>query len=158
MISLSKIAATFAICFAMLPSVPASAVDGAMGFSIDVSLSPQAAAKLAALKEQIVVSVLWYGEPTKAARKHADEMGQIDLGKEEARLPGSGGRAEITGRSVQLKQLDWVKDRAVQVNVNVFSARLSGPNNILNCDLFDDNVVVARSKSVQIACKLIEEQ
>jgi hypothetical protein len=160
MINRSNVATTFVICswaIALSIPVPASATDGSMGFSVDVSLSSPAAAKLNALKEKIVVSVLWYGEPTGAARKRADEMGQIDLGTEQVRLPASGGRAEITGRSVQVKHIDWVKDRAVQVNVNVFSARLSGPDNYLDCGAFEDTVVIARSKPVQMVCKLIGE-
>jgi len=103
---------------------------------------------LNALKEKIVVSVLWYGEPTRAARKRDDEIGQIDLGTEQVRLPTSGGPAEITGRSVQVKHIDWVKNRAVQVNVNVFSARVSGPDNYLDCGAFEDTVAVARAKPV----------
>jgi hypothetical protein len=160
MINRSNVTTTFVICswaIALSIPVPASATDGSMGFSVDVSLSSPAAAKLNALKEKIVVSVLWYGEPTRAARKRADEMGQIDLGTEQVRLPASGGRAEITGRSVQVEHIDWVKDRAVQVNVNVFSARLSGPDNYLDCGAFEDTVVIARSKPVQMVCKLIGE-
>ena len=160
MINRSNMAVTFATCLlavATLASGPANAADESMGFSVDVSLSSSAVAKLAALNEKIVISVLWYGEPTRAARKRADEMGQIDLGTEQVRLPGSGGRAEITGRSVQVKHIEWVKNRAVLVNVNVFSARLSGPDNLLDCGLFENTVSVARSKPVQIACKLIGE-
>jgi hypothetical protein len=113
---------------------------------------------LNALKEKIVVSVVWYGEPTRAARKRANEMGKIDLGTEEVRLPASGGRGEITGKTVQIKHIDWVKGRAVRVNVNVFSARLSDPNNYLDCGAFEDAVAIARSKSVQMTCKLIGER
>jgi hypothetical protein len=160
MINRSNVATTFAICswaIALSIPVPSSAMDGSMGFSVDVSLSSPAAAKLNSLKEKIVVSVLWYGEPTRAARKRADEMGQIDLGTEQVRLPSSGGQAEITGRSVQVKHIDWLKNRAVQVNVNVFSARLSGPDNYLDCGAFEDTVTVARSKPVQMVCRLIGE-
>jgi hypothetical protein len=160
MINRSNVAAAFANCscaIALFAPVPSNAMDGGMSFSVDVSLSSPAAAKLNALKEKIVVSVFWFGEPTRAARKRADEMGQIDLGTEQVRLPASGGRTEITGRSVQVKHIDWVKNRAVQVNVNVFSARLSGPDNYLDCGAFEDTVVVARSKPIQMVCKLIGE-
>jgi hypothetical protein len=149
-------------CLAMALSVPARAAaapaDTGMGFSVDVSLSGAAAAKLSALKEAITIAAYWYGEPTRAARKQADEMGQINLGTEDVRIPGSGGRGEITGRKVQVKRIAWVRDRAVQVNINVFSARLSGPNNYLDCGLFEDAVTVARAKPIQIACKLIGER
>jgi hypothetical protein len=160
MISRSNVVATFGCIWAitLFASVPSIALDGSLGFSVDVSLSAPAATKLDSLKEKIVVSVLWYGEPTKAAKKRADEMGQIDLGTEQVRLPGSGGRAEIKGRSVQLKHIEWVQNRAVRASVNIFSARLSGPDNYLDCGIFDNTVVVARAKPVQIACKLIGER
>lgn len=158
MISRSNVAVTFCLwAITLSASVPSRAMDGSMGFAVEVSLSAPAATKLNVLKEKIVVSVLWYGEPTSAARKRADEMGQIDLGTEQVRLPASGGRAEIAGRSVQIKRIDWVKNRAVLANVNVFSARLSSPNNYLDCGVFEDTVVVARSKPVKIVCKLIGE-
>ena len=94
MIDRLNMPATFATCFwviAISASVPVSAMDGSRGFSVDVSLSSAAVAKLNALKERIVVSVWWSGESTRAARKCADEMGQIHLGAEQVRLPGSGG-------------------------------------------------------------------
>lgn len=159
MINRSDVATTFVICFwAIAVPSPSSAMDSNMGFPVDVSLSSSATAKLTALKEKVVVSVLWYGEATRAARKRADNMGQIDLGTEQVRLPASGGQAEISGRFVQIKHIDWVKNRTVQVNVNVFSARLSGPNNYLDCGAFDGAVVAARSKPVQMVCKLIGER
>jgi hypothetical protein len=43
------------------------------------------------------------------------------------------------------------------VNVNVYSARRSGPDNILDCAFFQDTVAVARQRSVKLACKLIGE-
>jgi hypothetical protein len=161
MVKCSHAASTLAICsgaVAVFASAPSAAPDGGMGFSVDVSLSSAAAAKLNALKEKIIVSVFWYGEPTGAARKRANAMGQINLGTEEVRLPASGGRGEITGKTVQIKHIDWVQRRAVRVNVNVFSARLSGPNNYLDCGAFEDAVAIARSKSVQMTCKLIGER
>jgi protein-histidine pros-kinase len=48
-----------------------------------------------------------------------------------------------------------VENRAVQVNVNVSSARLSGSNNFLDCGVFEDTVVVARSKLVHRVLALV---
>jgi hypothetical protein len=138
--------------------LPASARDDAMSFSLDVSLSSRAEARLVSLHEKIIVWALWSGQPTKAAKKHVDEEGKIDLGTEEVTLPASGGHGELSGRSVKPTQIGWVKDRDVQILVNVVSARLSGQNNILNCDIFAGSVATARANPPRIACKLIEEQ
>ena len=43
------------------------------------------------------------------------------------------------------------------VNVNVYSARRSGPDNILDCDFFDDALTLAQQASLTLHCKLIGE-
>lgn len=154
----ATLAAAAALVASALAALPARAVDGAMGFSVQVSLSAAAATRLAQLREAITVSVVWYGEPTKAARKFADEMGQIDLGTETVGLPGTGGTAVVTGAAVKVAHVDRVKNRAVNVNVNVFSARRSAPDNLLSCDLFDDALTLTRPGPVAIHCRLIGER
>jgi hypothetical protein len=140
-----------------LASTPLCAAELAGGFSVDVSLSANAAAKLAALKEKIVVAAYFSGEPAADARQHADEEGQINLGAERVTISGAGGRAEVTGKKLKTMHLAWVKDRDAQVVVNVFSARLSGPNNLLNCDFYESSLAKAHEKPIAIACKLIGE-
>lgn len=142
--------------FALL-APPALAAGGPMSFSFNLSLSPKAAALLAEKKERIIVWSSWWGEPTKAAKKYADEVGQIALGQERVTLTAAGGAGELTGRKVAVNHIDRVKDRAVQVWINVYTARLSGPDNLLNCDIFEDSLLVARAKPIAIACKLIGE-
>lgn len=126
-------------------------------FAVDVSLSPAAARKLEQAREGIVVDAMFWGEPAAAFRKKADEMGQIDLGSEKVELPGSGGRAVITGRSVQRARLPWIKGHPPQVLVNVYSARHSGPDNLLACDIFEGEPATAAAAPRAIHCKLIGE-
>ena len=146
--------ALLAIGFAARPVLAATQE---IGFEVDVSLSPRAAATLAERHEAITVWASWYGVATEAAAKHADEMGQIDFGTETVQLPGTGGSAHLSGQHVTINHLDWVQDRTVTVLVNVYSARLSSQDNLLDCGLFEDSVAVARAKPVEIACKLIGE-
>lgn len=110
------------------------------------------------MKEKIEAAAVWYGEPTPAARKRAAEDGQIYLGDEKVRLSGAGGRAAFSGRKVKVQQIAWLKNREVKINLNIYSARLGGPDNVLNCDLFDDTPKAARAKPVAVACKLIGER
>ena len=150
----------FAAAAALAALAPAQAVPAAqpgMAFSLDISLSPQAAAKLAVLKEGISIAATFYGDPTPAAKRHADEMGQIGLGNERVTISGTGGTARITGRTVDSSHLSWIKGRSVQVNVNVFSARRSGPDNILDCDIYEGPVAAAAASPRPIRCKLIGE-
>ncbi len=143
MIDRLNIPATFATCFSVIAisaSVPVSAMDGSRGFSVDVSLSSAAVAKL----RPGVVSVWWSGESTGSASAPIG-MGTIRSWSRTVRLPGSGGLGAITGRSVQIKRVDWVKGRAVQINV--FSARLSSTDTLPGVQLFQDTVVVAQLPS-----------
>ncbi|TBW37580.1 hypothetical protein EYW49_10745 [Siculibacillus lacustris] len=154
------IAAAIAVTSVLCGGLPAAAKDAtpvSAAFTVDVSLSPRALARLTQLREGIVVSALYYGEATRAARKKADEMGQIALGDEKALLPATGGRAAIRGANFDPRKVDWVVDRKAMVNINVFTARRSDPNNLLSCDLFDDALTLAVAGPIPISCKLIEE-
>jgi hypothetical protein len=127
------------------------------GFTVDLSLSPKAAARLSRLSEGIVVAAFFSGLPTPAARKKADAEGQIFLGNEEITVESTARSVQMTGRVVPRNRLDWVKDRKVEVLVNVYSARRKGPDNLLDCDIFEGEVTVAAQAPVKIGCKLIGE-
>lgn len=127
-------------------------------WQVSVTLSPKAAEKLAAGKEEIIAAAYYYGEPTKAAAKKADEIGQIDLGQEELRLGSAGGTVVFVGKGFKADRLGWVVGREARINLNVYSARKSSPDNLLACDLFEDTVAVATAKPVVVACKLIGER
>ncbi len=128
-----------------------------MGFSVDVTLSAKAADLLATKGEKIIVWASWYGDPSPAGKKHVDEMGQVDMGEEKVQLPSTGGTATLSGKKVAISHIGWVKDQNVQVLVNVYTARLKDPNNLLDCGLFQDSVTLARKGPVAIACKVIGE-
>jgi hypothetical protein len=140
-----------------LAASAAQAQDAGMGFSVDVSLSAKAAALLAAKGEKIEVWANWFGDPSPAGKKHVDEMGQVDLAQETARLPSTGGTAQLSGKKVPLAQIGWIANRNVQVLVNVYTARLKDQNNLLDCGIFQDAVTLARKAPVAIACKVIGE-
>ena len=90
------------------------------------------------------------------ARKLEGDDGTINLGLEDVTIPGTGGRAQITGRPYRRENARWVEGE-VRVNVNVYSARLSGPDNLLYCNSFHAKISDARAKPVAIFCKLITE-
>jgi hypothetical protein len=138
-------------------ALQAAAPSGPYSFPITVTVSPKAAATLRRLQETITLSAYYYGDPAPGAEKHADEVGQILLGRFQTEIPGSGGRAAIDGSAVKRARLVWLAPGGPEVNVNVFSSRRSGPDNLLDCDFFQDKVAIARRKPVQLACKLIGE-
>lgn len=137
-------------------SDPASIARDRFAFDAQIALSPKAAARLATLSEKIIVAASYSGNPTPEAQKHADEIGQIDLGREEVEISGKAGSAHLTGARVHRARLAWIQG-PILLNVNVYSARHSGPDNILACDFFDGKLENARRKPVQFFCSLIEE-
>lgn len=144
-----------------LSALTASATHAAevpsFGFALNITLSPKAASLLQRTKEGITVSARYYGDPTAAARKHANEVGQIDLGGEELRLSARGGPAQITGQGVKRYRLHWTQG-APKVNVNAFSSRRSHADNLLSCDFIDGEVdAVVQAQPLELHCALITE-
>lgn len=58
---------------------------------VQVALSPAARKTLMQGRESITVSASWYGWPVSQKQTSADEVGQINLGREEINLPAEGG-------------------------------------------------------------------
>ena len=147
------------VAFAALLTVSASAAqagDG-YGFRIDLSLSAKAASELARLHEGIVVAASYYGDPKPAFAKKANEVGQIDLGEEEITVEGVAASVDVTGKTFEQGHVKWLANGKVMVNVNIYSARRSGPDNILDCDFFDDALTLAQQAPLKLNCKLIGE-
>ncbi len=143
------------IAIAMASSAHAANELEVPDFRIDVTLSEKAAAKLSASKEWVHISAFYYGEAAKP--KDGDEMGQIWLGNEDADIEGEG---SVTFGNIKIdaKRLKLVKGRKAIVNINVYSSRKVFPDNVLDCELFEDKVEVAVKAPVTIVCKLIGEE
>ena len=142
-----------ALCIA--PSAAAGADKPAYGLSVEVTLSPKAAALLAEKHEAITVSAMYLGRPVPSKKSEAAPDGTIALGSEDLTLPASGGRAVVTGTHVVTSRVKWVK--SLQISINVYSARHSSPDNLLDCDAFQDAIANVHGKTIPIHCKLIDE-
>ena len=152
-----RFASALVFGFSLLLAIDSpAAVENNFAFDVQVLLSPKAAAKLAALSEKIVIAATYSGEPVPSAEKHANQIGQIDLGAEHAEVPGKSATVHITGDKLKRERLVWIKG-PVLLNVNVYSARHSGPDNILSCDFFDGNLREAAAKPLALHCALIVE-
>lgn len=121
---------------------------------VDVRLTPAAAAELAKSHEGITGSASWEGEPNASGQKHVDETGRISIGQEEQTRDGAGllrfaGKLDpvALGRST----------RNIDVNVNVFSARKTHADNILDCDIVDGPADQISGRTFPILCSLITE-
>jgi hypothetical protein len=124
---------------------------------VRITLSDKAAATLKRLNEGIVISASYSGDPKSSAKEHADEIGRIPLGVQDVELPGKPATVIISGSHLKRGRLAWIRG-PILLNVNVYSARRSGPDNILTCDFFDGRLRDALRRIVPIHCSLIEEK
>lgn len=143
-------------CLAAQNAQTGKSRSGDLAFDVEVALSPRAASELARLKEGLVLNASYYGDPTAAAERHANEVGLIDLGRETLSLPASNGPAHVTGSTIDPGRLGWIKG-APMVNVNIYSARRSGPDNLVACDFIDGPVSAVAHSQTRLACGLITE-
>jgi hypothetical protein len=89
------------------------------GFTVHITVSPRAAARLAAAKKPIEVVVYYEGEPGRGQDSHADDTtGQIDVGVERVQIAGTG-NAIVTGSGVKVERLKWVKPGTLQMYTNI---------------------------------------
>lgn len=143
-----------ALTAAAAGTAPLAAAEG-FDFEVVVTLTPKAADALKLAREGVVVSAWYYAEP-RAGATGVNPVGLIDLGLEEHELASFAGRVEIGGAGVDTTALGQIGGQ-VMVNVNVYSARRSGPNNILDCDFFDGFLSRAAAAPVELRCGLFDE-
>ena len=145
------LAATAAAAMQRPPARPS------LGFTLNISYSPRAAAEMARRYEALTISAYYEGEPTRAGRRHANGEGGINLGDDTFTVPGRPGPVAVTGRGFLPARLAWVRPGTIRVNVNLFSARRSGPDNILDCGLVEGPLARIVGRTHAVRCKLIGE-
>jgi len=129
----------------------------ASSFDVQISLSQKAQAKLESLSEGIVIAATYSANPASDREPHANQIGQIDLGHETVEISGRPQFVHIAGPHFAKSLLAETRG-PVLLNVNVYSARRSGPDNILNCDFFDGNLQQAVREPLTLHCSLIAER
>jgi hypothetical protein len=129
---------------------PAAEAVAVQGHDINVTLSPAAAARLLEMNERITISAFWYGPPAQGVTP--DEGPEVNLGSEETTISGTGGPARITGDGVDASR----SSGPVNMNINVFSAREGGPDNVLDCEIYDA-VAAEAPDPIELRCTLIGE-
>lgn len=116
-----------------------------------IRFDPAAAQALAARGERVVVAGYFYGDPAPGATEAPDEMGLINLGTEEVTIRPKEARLTL-GASLSNAPLDQVVEP--MVNVNVYSARWTHEDNLLDCGLVD-GPVAAMTAPQEVFCKLL---
>lgn len=138
----------------LLPAAmtPATAQDVQIpAYRVAVTLSAKAAAKLAQSGEQVHVWGNYYGL---AAEGRGDEMGQVDLGTQEADILGAG-EVSFGPKKFSATDLSDVPDRTPRLLVNVYTSRKVFEDNLLDCGIYEGPAIGLTN--IDIACKLIGE-
>lgn len=148
-ILLSGMALPFSIAMAQPPDTMPS-------FDVEITLSQKAAAKLSSLSEGMVIAATYAGDPVPGAEKHANQIGQIDLGRQTIDISGRPQFVLIPAPHIRHDALSEIRG-PILLNVNVYSARRHGPDNILSCDFFDGNLEEAVHKHLSLHCSLVGE-
>ena len=140
----------------LLALSPVDAAPPNYGFTVTIALSAKAAALLKAKREAIEISAEYGGEPIASKGAFADPNGLIAAGTESVTIPGANGSAVFTGKKVQIKRLRWIKG-GLSVNVTPYTARRSGPDNLLDCGNYEGPLSAIQAKPFAFTCKVIGE-
>lgn len=132
---------------ALLLPLPAAA------FELSLTFSDRAAAELAGRGEMVTVSAFFSGEPAPGATLPVDEMGQIFIAAEEYTLWPMPQRV-VLGSGLNSPAAAQVVEPLV--NVNVYTARFTDENNLIDCGLVDGPVASLTAPQA-VHCRLIGE-
>lgn len=119
--------------------------------TVRIAFDPAAAEALQKRGERVVVAGYFYGEPRPGATEAPDEMGFIDLANEAYTIRARDA-VLVLGGSLSNAPLDQVI--APKINVNVYSARFTDENNLLDCGIVDDDIAALKGPQ-DIFCKLL---
>lgn len=144
-------------------AAPASGQGNA--FAVEITLSPAARERLTNQSESVIVGADYFGYPTAQAQaRHVpgSENPWLTLHRAQVELEGDQldgtPTAKFPAVTFDAKQLAWTDaPDAPQVNVNVYSGRRSAPDNLLDCQMFQDALTTAARAPIRLSCGLIGE-
>jgi hypothetical protein len=148
-----------ALAGALLTWAPAYSATLVVGpdFSVAVTLSAKAAARLANPRETVLVTASFYGMP-KSEKLREEYQGEFPLApQEEVEISGAGA-AHFSGPRYDKGKLSLVEGGVLKLGLLVVSGRHSSPDNFLWCTPFEASLASVASKPIAIECKLISEQ
>ena len=123
-------------------------------FDVDVQLSSSASAKLHKSNDSVVVIAYYSGLAAPEHIDNANEVGEIAFGDQRVEIASSG-RARFSGLSYDTDKLEWIKDKKLMLLINVVSGRKSSEDNLLDCEIYSDEIKLAAIQPINIGCKLI---
>lgn len=124
-------------------------------FDVNLTLTQRAAELLASTDEAVNVAAMYYGLPVSETSPGIDEQGQeIGLGRDDVEVAPRSALVIAPGTGFDANQIASVQGEP-EVLVNVYSARKTHENNLLDCGIYQGPIAMARKKPVEIKCDLI---
>jgi hypothetical protein len=154
--AVSRFAPALAAPAAAEPSAARPAGASTAGLTdISVRLAPRAQKRMAALKEQVLVSVDVEAEPVRKTPRdwYLDEV-TVSLGEQRITLPATGGSANVGLPPRVAARAGRVRPGSEIVRIMVTSARRTQVDNILNCASVT-SPLASLPKAITIDCDLI---
>ena len=125
-------------------------------FTITIKLSPQAVRRLLDLHESIKVLAMFDGDPLPGQGHYNAPMRDVYLGSDEKLVDENYG-ARFDSAKISKRHWDQLENKDFYVTINVFSARKSSKNNLLDCDDREGRVSTFAGRTTEVHCRLIGE-
>lgn len=122
--------------------------------TLNLTFSDKALAELTQRGEGVTVAAYWMGDPAPGAVLPLTEVDTIFLMSEDITLQ-AGPATIVLGGSLDAAPLDQVT--VPMLNVNVFSARWTSEDNLIDCGFLDAPMAELSAKPQELTCKLIGE-
>jgi len=125
-------------------------------FAIAIKLSPQAEKRLSDLHETIKVLAMFDGDPLPGQGHYNAPMRDVYLGSDE-KLVDANNIAKFSSTKISQRHWNQLADKDYHVTINVFSARKTFKNNLLDCGVPDRQISTFAGKTIEVNCWLIGE-
>jgi predicted small lipoprotein YifL len=152
LISAALLALALAACGEKPAAEPDAAEKADAAYKVDLTLTPRAIAKLKEMGEKVTVSSMFLGL---AAKPEPNSAGPLDLGQLQRDVEPENQTVAITAPPFAPSRLKEITGKPLLL-INVVSARVRSPDNLLDCGIFEDTLEKAVSAPIEIACDLIE--
>jgi len=124
-------------------------------FEIEIRTSAKAGRTLRTKKETVIVSAFFSGDPIDD--KDRDDDGLMAISQATQELAGNTRVARFENLKFSRAAFNKLKDKDIELLINVYSGRKSSDDNLLSCSILHIKASQFGNKRFSLGCSLIEE-
>ncbi|MGA9658503.1 MAG: hypothetical protein WBQ60_05340 [Asticcacaulis sp.] len=128
--------------------------DADFSYTVALSLTPEAAAKMKALGQKVALEAYYYGAPAAASQALVNDDNQINLGADLQDIEAVNANVKISANGLFQDRLVHIADARPMVMLSAYSEATAGTPNQLDCTEFKGALSEAQAKPVEIKCGL----